>query len=123
VDAYKYYGAKGIKVCDEWNSFPAFRDWAYANGYDENAPKGQCTLDRINGDKNYSPDNCRWVTHKEQVRNTNANHFVTYHGETMTIAELSEITGIPYNRLQPRIKALGWSAEKAVSTPFRKQRV
>ena len=67
---YKHYGGRGITVCDEWRKdFVAFKDWAYANGYDENAPKGQCTLDRIDVNKNYSPDNCRWVSMAEQAKN------------------------------------------------------
>lgn len=67
--AYHNYGGRGITVCDEWNDFQAFHDWAIANGYDENAPKGQCTIDRIDNDKGYSPDNCRWVDMKVQSNN------------------------------------------------------
>lgn len=67
---YHRYGGRGIKVCDEWLcDFQAFYDWAMANGYDENAPKGQCTIDRIDNDKGYSPDNCRWVDMKAQGNN------------------------------------------------------
>ena len=67
---YKDYGGRGITVCDAWrNSFEAFRNWAKANGYDEMAPRGQCTLDRIDNDKGYSPDNCRWVDMKVQATN------------------------------------------------------
>ena len=68
--SYKYYGGRGITICDEWkDSFPAFRDWALANGYDENAPRGVCTLDRINVDGSYGPDNCRWVSMAIQADN------------------------------------------------------
>ena len=68
--SYYRYGGKGITVCDEWeNDFQAFYEWAIANGYDENAPRGQCTIDRIDNDKGYSPDNCRWVDHKTQCNN------------------------------------------------------
>ena len=67
---YDIYGGRGIAVCDEWrNNFQAFYDWAMANGYDENAPTGQCTIDRVDNDKGYSPDNCRWVDMKVQNNN------------------------------------------------------
>ena len=68
--AYVHYGGRGITVCDEWkNSYEVFYKWAMANGYDENAPRGQCTIDRIDNDKGYSPDNCRWTTMVVQNNN------------------------------------------------------
>lgn len=67
---YEYYGGRGITVCEEWkNSFSSFEKWAFANGYDENAKQGDCTLDRINVNGNYEPSNCRWVDMKYQVNN------------------------------------------------------
>lgn len=67
---YNRYGGRGITVCDEWlNDFKAFYIWAMANGYDENAPYGQCTIDRIDNDKGYNPENCRWVDMKTQNNN------------------------------------------------------
>ena len=68
--AYKWYGALGVTVCDEWNkSYEAFRSWAYANGYDQAAERGKCTIDRINCAGNYEPSNCRWVSMAVQARN------------------------------------------------------
>jgi hypothetical protein len=66
---YKNYGGRGIRVCPEWNDYAAFRDWALAHGYDKDAPKGICTLDRIDVDGNYCPENCRWVDMKTQNNN------------------------------------------------------
>ena len=67
---FAYYGGRGITVCDEWrHDFGAFKDWAYANGYDENAEYGKCTLDRIDNNGNYCPENCRWVSMAVQNKN------------------------------------------------------
>lgn len=67
---YHVYGARGIRVCDEWkNDYTAFREWAMANGYDPNAKRGKCTLDRIDVNGNYEPSNCRWVNMKIQAKN------------------------------------------------------
>ena len=67
---YIRYGARGITICDEWLcNYLIFEKWALENGYDETAPKGQCTIDRIDNDKGYSPENCRFVTIAEQNRN------------------------------------------------------
>lgn len=84
---YKWYGERGITVCDEWkNSFQAFYDWAMANGYKEGL-----TLDRIDNDGNYEPANCRWATNDEQARNTRKNVFYAVNGEIHTLSEWARI--------------------------------
>ena len=67
--AYKNYGGRGVSVCQEWNSFDVFGKWALENGYDANAPFGQCTIDRIDVNGNYEPSNCRWITIAAQQKN------------------------------------------------------
>lgn len=67
---YPNYGGRGIAICDEWlHDFPNFKRWAESSGYDPNAPYGECTLDRINVNGNYEPNNCRWVNAKTQANN------------------------------------------------------
>jgi len=67
---YKYYGGKGVSVCDDWDkSFESFQKWAMSNGYNPNAKRGECTIDRINPYGDYEPSNCRWVSMNEQRKN------------------------------------------------------
>lgn len=120
VRDYPNYGGRGITVCDEWKSdFQAFSDWAYANGYDDTAMRGEYTLDRIETNGNYDPTNCRWATGKEQANNKRNNHICHYNGEEYTLKQLAEVSGIPYKTLHRRICGLGWDAEKAVNAKVR----
>lgn len=90
-DKYKYYGGRGITVCDEWqNNFQSFATWAIANGYDENL-----TIDRIDVNGNYEPSNCRWVDMKIQNRNRRSNILIEYNGQEMCIADIAKLLGIP----------------------------
>lgn len=97
--SYERYGAKGVKVCKEWaGSFTAFYNWALENGY-----KDGLTIDRIDNNRNYCPENCRWVTAKEQNRNKRNNHFITYKGETKCLGEWAEILNLNYFKLYDRL--------------------
>lgn len=117
VPSYRLYGARGIVMCDEWKTnFVSFYGWALQNGYDENAPRGVCTIDRIDNDKGYNPENCRIATQQEQMNNVSTNHRITYNGESHTLAEWSRITGISAFTIRNRIAKLGWSPERALQT-------
>ena len=116
--AYHLYGGRGIKVCEEWsNDFTAFEAWAFENGYDENAPKRKCTLDRIDNNGNYEPSNCRWATVSEQQNNKRTNINLTFNGETHTVAEWARRTGLSHSTILGRVKR-GWCVEKALTTPM-----
>lgn len=113
---YKDYGGRGITVCAEWsNSFTAFYNWAMSNGYQDGL-----TLDRIDNDKGYSPDNCRWATQKFQNNHKRSNVNITYNGETHNIAEWAEILDIPRQTLRDRIQRYNWPVERALTEPVRK---
>ena len=114
---YYLYGGKGIKVCDAWNDFNHFRDWAINNGYSD-----ELTIDRIDSNKDYCPSNCRWVSYKIQSNNTSRNHYVTANGKTLTISQWSDETGIPSRTIAARINVLGWEPQDAVSIPLRRKR-
>ncbi len=117
VYEYRFYGARGISMCEQWkNDFLVFYNWAIECGYDISAPRGMYTIDRIDCNGNYCPENCRWVTQMEQANNLRSNHIVEYDGETNTIAEWSRITGINQYKIRNRIVCLGWSARRALTT-------
>lgn len=113
---YEYYGGRGIKMCDEWlDDFMNFYEWAMANGYEDHL-----TIDRIDVNGNYCPENCRWATRKEQLNNTRQNRFLKFNGETHTVKEWADITGINVSTLRRRLKN-GWSVELALTTPTLKR--
>ena len=104
---YSDYGGRGIKVCKEWiDDFSAFQKWALANGYKEGL-----TIDRKDNDKGYSPDNCRWTDRKIQGNNKRNCRYITYKGQRKTVAEWSDITGIPHDTLLYRLNH-GWETER-----------
>lgn len=100
LKAYKNYGGRGISVCEEWQRFSPFYEWAMANGYNDSL-----TLDRIDVNGNYEPSNCRFATRKEQANNKRTTVHLTFCGKTHSIKEWSEITGIPRTTIQNRVYA------------------
>jgi len=106
---YYRYGARGITVCDKWLSYPAFKDWALSNGYADGL-----SIDRIDNQRGYSPDNCRWATTEQQANNRTNNRLYQYHNQTHTIAEWSRILNIPYPCLYKRLVTYGWDFERAM---------
>lgn len=98
AEKYKTYGGRGIKVCEEWlNDFQAFYDWAMANGYQDDL-----TIDRIDVNGDYCPENCRWVDMRIQSNNRRTNVLVEINGERKTFGEWSNITGIRYATIYQR---------------------
>ncbi|MFE6075613.1 hypothetical protein ACFVQB_14170 [Paenibacillus sp. NPDC057886] len=96
---YNDYGGRGIKVCDEWRNSPQeFEKWAMSNGYSD-----VLTIDRINVDGNYEPDNCRWVDQKTQANNKRNNRYVEYEGIRKTIKQWSEELGVSEYRIRYRM--------------------
>lgn len=100
IDCYKNYGGRGIFVCKEWvDNFYNFKTWAINNGYDDSL-----TIDRINNNGNYEPNNCRWATRTQQANNTRTNRLLTYNGVTKTFTEWAKFLGIENSTLYGRIK-------------------
>lgn len=94
---YDRYGGRGIRVCQRWLKYENFledmgKDWEEG-----------LTIERIDNDGNYEPSNCKWVTQKQQTRNTSRNKYITYKGETKSLGEWVEILGQPYNRIYKRL--------------------
>ena len=108
------YAGRGIKVCEEWGDYTVFAKWARENGYTDNL-----TIERVNVDGDYCPDNCKWIELVEQARNRTTTKWVEYQGRKVSLAEASELAGLPYKTVHLRIKK-GWSVERALSEPLKK---
>lgn len=107
---YKDYGARGITVCEEWRKDnKTFFVWAITNGYKEGL-----TLDRLDNDKDYSPDNCAWVSNKDNCNHNRKTHYLTYKGKTQSLKKWSEELGINYSTLRNRINRSGMTVEEAL---------
>lgn len=116
-NSYSRYGGRGISVCERWKDFENF----YEDMGDR--PEGK-SIDRIDNDGDYCPENCRWATDKQQTNNSSRNFLITRNGETKTLAEWcggidGDYNGIPYSVIYYRIKDYGWSIERAFKEPVR----
>ena len=112
-EQYKYYGGRGIKLYKMWHDYVTFKNWALANGWREDLE-----IDRIDNDGNYCPENCRWVTHKENCRNTRRTRWFTINGETKSLADWCDIYDISYKTVHARLTR-GWGLEDALVTPVK----
>ena len=112
--AYHNYGGRGIKICKEWDNFATFRDWAISTGYDEKAAYGQFTLDRVDVDGSYSPDNCKWITMREQGLNKRNTVKLTYNGVTMPLKMWAKTLNLNYSTLWKRY-SLGKTPEQILN--------
>ena len=112
-NAYHYYGGRGIKVCDRWmgeNGFINFKEDMW------NKYKSGLSIDRIDNNGNYLPENCRWATRKEQANNTRQNRIITYKGESLNLTQWASKLGVSRRLLSHRLIGLKWSDERTLST-------
>ena len=110
---YCDYGGRGIVLCEEWkNDYLEFKNWALTNGY-----RDDLTIDRIDNDGNYCPQNCRWVDTFVQQNNKRNNRLLTFNGETKTLSQWSRECGLKITTIYMRVYQYGWTIEEALTTP------
>lgn len=114
--AYKNYGERGIRICKEWlDDFNKFYEWSINNGY-----KKELSIDRIDVDGDYEPNNCRWITNLQQQNNKRNNKYLEFNGERMTYAEWSRKLKIPISTIVDRVRR-GYTVEKILNTKYKKR--
>ena len=119
---YQYYGARGIKICDEWlgkDGAKNFAEWAYANGFDENKHQKEQSIDRIDVNGNYEPKNCRFTNAKVQANNRTNTIILEFQGKSQSLQEWADELGISESTIRWRLNK-GYSTEKALTTKVRK---
>ena len=114
--SFKDYGGRGIEICSEWDNFYEFQEWALNSGYEPTL-----TLDRIDVNGNYSPENCRWVNIKVQERNKRKTIWLTLNGTKKSMADWSDEVGISWKTLHSRY-VRGWSDERILTTPVQRRK-
>ena len=116
--SYEYYGARGIKICDNWlNNYESFKNFMLDNGYPEDAGPYEYSIDRINNDGNYEAGNCRVATAKIQSLNKSSNHRISFKGEEMTITEAAQKYGLTNKQVFNRLDK-GWDLKRALTQPL-----
>lgn len=115
-DQFKFYGKRGIKVCEQWKDFDVFLA-------DMGSRPIGLTLDRVDNNKGYSPDNCQWADQLTQSNNQRSNIRLEYLGEIKTLSQWAREKNMKMHALYGRIKALGWSVERALETPIKTRAV
>lgn len=111
---YKHYGGRGIKVCEEWKDFLVFYEWCLRSGYEEGL-----TIERIDVNGNYCPENCTWISSAKQHDNTTRTIIYSYNGESRTLPEWGRVLGIKYTTLRNRITRNPNDLSKVFSTPVK----
>jgi len=111
--ACKDYYYRGIRICNQWNDYKEFASWARSHGYEDSL-----SIERIDVNGNYEPDNCKWIPITEQARNRRTTHWVELMGKKMSLAEACEICRMPYKQVFERIKKRGWSLDDALFIPM-----
>lgn len=114
---YLHYGGRGIEVVSEWHDFDVFLNWAISNGHSEGL-----TLERIDNNGNYEPDNCKWETYEQQNKNRRSVHEITINGETKNANEWCEVYNLNRSTFYTRYNVYGWDAIRAIITPTIRKR-
>jgi hypothetical protein len=116
--SYKYYGARGIVVCESWrDSFEHFYEWSISNGYSDDL-----TIERIDVNGNYDPSNCKWITQKEQARNKRNNHRVEIDGNNLIITDWAKLSPVTATTIYQRLKD-GCDVKSAIMTPDKRKSI